>query len=134
LIPTAHQVAISGGPDVHAMCTIDALGIAAMLGHPTAIRSVDPRFGAQIALDVQRGRGGAAARPQDAVVGVAASECGPCGAPEATADTCCAQVNFFASSETARDWFSERPAVCGHVVLLGEAHAAGVAIFGHLLG
>lgn len=41
-IPTAHQVAISAGPTVYAMCAIDALGISAMLGRPANISSRAP--------------------------------------------------------------------------------------------
>jgi Alkylmercury lyase len=47
-IPTAHTVAIGGGPSVYAMCAIDALGIAEMVGRNTTITSTDPVTGDQI--------------------------------------------------------------------------------------
>ncbi|MEV4178413.1 organomercurial lyase, partial [Nonomuraea sp. NPDC049709] len=40
--PTRHRVQINGGPAVFAMCAIDALGIAAMLGRDVRITSADP--------------------------------------------------------------------------------------------
>lgn len=43
--PTPHMVDIDDGPQVHAMCAIDALGIAAMLGPDVMISSVNPRTG-----------------------------------------------------------------------------------------
>jgi hypothetical protein len=43
--PTAHTVVIAGGPTVFAMCAIDALGIADMLGRDVTITSADPASG-----------------------------------------------------------------------------------------
>jgi hypothetical protein len=41
--PASHVVRIAGGPQVHAMCAIGALGIAAMPGADARIISADPR-------------------------------------------------------------------------------------------
>ncbi len=54
--PTAHTVAIADGPRVYAMCAIDALGMAAMLGRDTTIDSADPHHGQPITVTVHNGR------------------------------------------------------------------------------
>jgi hypothetical protein len=43
--PTAIQVSWPGGPQVHAMCAIDALGMSAMLGCPVTITAAEPGTG-----------------------------------------------------------------------------------------
>jgi hypothetical protein len=48
----AHQVQITGRVVAYAMCAIDALGIAAMLGTSVLIRSADPAGGEPIAVTV----------------------------------------------------------------------------------
>lgn len=50
--PTPHRVQISGGPQVHAMCAIDALGIAAMVGKDVTVRSADLGTGDPIAITI----------------------------------------------------------------------------------
>lgn len=40
--PTGHRVQLDGGPVLHAMCAIDALGIALMTGRDAVIESADP--------------------------------------------------------------------------------------------
>src|SRR5262245_17244621 len=49
-VPTAHLVTIDDGPRVYAMCAIDALGIAAMLGRRITIASTDPVAGTDITV------------------------------------------------------------------------------------
>src|SRR5262245_19616406 len=44
-VPTPHVVRIDGGPRVYAMCAIDALGMAAMLGREVTVVSTDTRTG-----------------------------------------------------------------------------------------
>ena len=44
-VPTPHLVDIDGGPRAYAMCAIDALGMAAMLGTGVTITSADPGTG-----------------------------------------------------------------------------------------
>jgi Alkylmercury lyase len=55
-VPTPHTVAIDGGPTVYAMCAIDALGIADMLGRDITIASTDPASGQEINVTVHSGR------------------------------------------------------------------------------
>ena len=42
-VPTPHMVAITGGPQVHAMCAIDAPGIPPMLGADVVIFAAEHR-------------------------------------------------------------------------------------------
>ena len=66
--PTPHLVTISGGPQVYAMCAIDALGIAAMLGKTVTISSSEPGTGAPVTVTVPAADGAAAWEPGTAVV------------------------------------------------------------------
>jgi hypothetical protein len=42
---TAHRVSVANGPTVSANCAVDALGIGAMLGRDTDVRSADSLTG-----------------------------------------------------------------------------------------
>jgi Alkylmercury lyase len=64
--PTAIQVRWDGGPDVYAMCAIDALGMSAMLGRPVAITAAEPGTGRAITVTVDGSR--ARWAPRTAVV------------------------------------------------------------------
>ena len=66
--PTPHLVTISGGPQVYAMCAIDALGIAAMLGKTVTISSSEPGTGAPVTVTVPAAGGAAVWEPGTAVV------------------------------------------------------------------
>jgi ketosteroid isomerase-like protein len=46
---------------------------------------------------------------------------------------CCPVLNFFVSPTSAGRWLSERPQVSGTVISMGEAAAAGRAVFGDVL-
>jgi len=143
--PTAHMVAIEGGPVAYAMCAIDALGIAEMLGRNTAIRSADPVTGKPITVTVQDGK--ATWRPETAVVFVgsdhdaAASSGNGCCPPNssgqtstiAAADLCCNVVNFFTSLPTADTWLATHPDATGVVLAQDQALRLGVDTFAHLL-
>jgi Alkylmercury lyase len=54
-VPTPHLVQISGGPRVHAMRAIEALGIPAMLGTGVTITSAGPRTGEPVTVTVAAG-------------------------------------------------------------------------------
>lgn len=140
-VPTAHTVAIADGPTVFAMCAIDALGIADMLGTAVSITSADPRSGQAISVDVRAGR--ASWRPDTTVVFVgsdatataAAAACCPSDGESMVAaeDRCCGVMNFFASPGTAQAWLAAHRQVTGVVLTQGQAFRLGVDIFGHLL-
>jgi len=66
-VPTPHLVDIDGGPRVYAMCAIDALGMAAMLGTGVTITSAAPGTGEEVTVTV-RADGKTAWQPATAVV------------------------------------------------------------------
>jgi len=123
--PTAHRVRI-GGNEVYAMCAIDALGIAPMLGEPIEIASGDPLSGEEIRVELEPG-GQGRWRPQKAVV-----VSGTAGRGE-SCDCCCPVLNFFVSPESAERWLDLHPEVSGTVISMEDAIAAGRAVFGDLL-
>lgn len=138
--PTPHVVRIAGGPRVHAMCAIDALGVAAMLGTGVTITSADPRTGEPVTITVQAGAETAAWQPRAAVVfyGQRTSS-GPGGSGAATqamppaAEVCCGYVNFFTTPASAAAWAGACPEVTGQVLGQTTALRLGAAIFGGLL-
>lgn len=124
--PTRHRVRISSGIVVHAMCAIDALGIAAMLRTDTRIDSVDVTTGEPITVTTTAGR--VRWEPTGTVVFVGA-EAG--GGP--SADCCCAHLNFFSSSSSARTWSKANPQVPGEVMGQSEALSLSARLFQPLL-
>lgn len=127
--PTGHRVQITGGPQVYAMCAIDALGIAPMLGAAVVIRSADPLTGAPITVSVPAS-GTAAWDPATTVVfdgHVASTPQGP------AADVACSLINFFTGQGTAASWAAGRSDVTGVILQQDEAQRTGAQIFGALL-
>ena len=139
-VPTSHVVRIDGGPRVYAMCAIDALGIAAMLGAGTRITSADPCTSEPVTIAIQADGKTAAWQPPAAVVfSGQRTSCGSHGARSSTpaiapaAEVCCGYMNFFATPASAAAWASLHPGVTGQVLDQTAALRLGVAIFGHLL-
>jgi hypothetical protein len=131
-VPTRHRVAISGGPEVYAMCAIDALGMADMLGRGVTVTSTDPVTDERIHVDVDPGR--AVWAPDTTVVYVGANQ--PAGDGHnvaAAADRCCTVMNFFARPDTTQEWITTHPQVSGAVLTRSQALRLGVDIFGRLL-
>jgi hypothetical protein len=127
--PTGHRVQIAGGPRVYAMCAIDALGIAPMLGAAVTIRSADPLTGAPITVHVPAA-GEAAWDPVTTVVfdgRVARAPHGP------AADIACSTINFFTGPATAASWAGSRPDITGTILRQEEARQIAAQIFGPLL-
>jgi hypothetical protein len=123
--PAAHRVVINGR-SVYAMCAIDALGIAPMLGRPVVVTSLDPVTEAEITVWLQPD-GTGTWQPTEAVV-VARRAC-----EGAAFQGCCQVLNFFASSESAEGYLREHDEVSGQVISLPEAIEAGRCIFGEVL-
>jgi hypothetical protein len=127
-VPTRHQMRISGGPAVFAMCAIDALGVSAMTGVPVVIESADPATGEPVTVNVD----GSASTwdPATAVVYVGRTGDG-CAGPSAS--VCCGYMNFFATGAAAAAWAASHPHITGGI--LGQARAlhVGIGIFGQLL-
>jgi Alkylmercury lyase len=126
--PTRHRVRFPGGHEVDAMCAIDALGIAPMLGERVEVESRDPVSGDEIRTRVAPD-GAAEWWPESAVV--------VAGAIRSEGDNacwgCCRVLNFFASRANAERWLAEHPEVRGCLISMDEAAAAGRAVFGDVL-
>jgi hypothetical protein len=124
--PTGHTVQLDDGPEMNAMCAIDALGIPLMTGHDAVIASADPSDGQPIRIER---RGGAWQwTPTDTAVLLAQSSGhGP------AADCLCPAITFHTSHRRAEDQLRGRPELTG--VVLDQAHAVEVAreSFGALL-
>ncbi len=125
--PRGHRVLIDGKRWVEAMCAIDALGIAPMLGLPIEIYSRDRLTGGEIWVRLDPSEG-ARWEPKQAVV-LAGSAC--CEGPSFRA--CCDVLNFFETRENAEHYLAENPSVSGHPISLPEAIDAGRIVFGDLL-
>ena len=129
-VETPHRVQVSGGAAVYAMCAVDALGMAMMLGSDVVIESADPWSGAPVTVSV-RATGSSSWRPVTAVVfdGRLAHDC--CGP---SASVCCGYMNFFASRGSARKWAAAHPEITGTILSKSRALKLGQQIFGQLLG
>ena len=125
--PRGHRVLIDGSYSVEAMCAIDALGIAPMLGLPIEITSRDPHTDREVWVRLDPGEG-AWWEPETAVVldGCVGSD-GP------SYRTCCEALNFFESGESALSYLVTNPDISGRAIPLPEAIELGRAIFGDLL-
>jgi hypothetical protein len=127
-LPTAHRVQIADGANVYAMCAIDALGIAPMVGSKVVILSADPSTGQAITVTVD-GKN-SEWRPRTAVVfdGSTGSDCaGP------SAEICCGYMNFFATRAAATAWAQAHPEITGGILTQDRAIKVGKQIFGRLL-
>lgn len=124
--PTRHRVRLSSGAEVFAMCAIDALGIAFMLGQPTDISSTDPGTGEPIAISLPLTEP-AAWSPHDAVV-----VAGHKGSGASLACTC-PHTNFASSPQHARALLEAAPDITGDVLSMPEAIEHGRQTFGGLL-
>lgn len=125
-VPTGHVVHIRGGPQVYAMCAIDALGMAKMLGADLRIDSTDPRTGAPVVVTFTDGV--ADWIPDTAVVysGMRAGA-GP------AVDICCSYLNFHTDHAGAAAWAAEQPLVTGRVLTQSQAVTSAEATFGPIL-
>jgi Alkylmercury lyase len=137
-VPTPHLVDIDGGPRVYAMCAIDALGMAAMLGTGVMITSADPRTGEVVTVTVPADGRTASWQPATAVVFdgrlISGEACGPGPAARAAAaEACCGYMNFFGTRASAAAWDAAHPGVTGEILGQAAALRLGVDIFGELL-
>jgi len=125
--PRGHRVLIDSTHHVEAMCAIDALGIAPMLGVPIEITSRDPHTGTEVWVRLEPDEG-AWWEPRSAVVldGCVCAE-GP------SYRSCCTALNFFASTESANGYLAANPEVSGRAMPMIEAIELGRSIFGGLL-
>ena len=126
--PTAHSVRFASGHEAHAMCAIDALGIASMFDQPIQITSTDPLTGESVRTRLTA-NGEETAEPESAVV-----VAGVIDRSHESFRGCCPALNFFTSAESAERWLEQHPAVRGQVVSVSDASAAGRAVFGDVFG
>jgi alkylmercury lyase len=125
--PTDHQVSLSNGIRVFAMCALDALGIPLMISEDATINSVDPET--RRPVTVQRRGKEWQWQPDSAVVVLAWTD-GTC----ARAFGLCQSTNFHAGTESAERWLAGSPTVTGMVVDHDSAVALAARSFETLLG
>ena len=124
--PTPHQVRLPGGVTLHAMCTVDALGIPPMLGTDAIITSSEPGTAEPVTITVTAGH--AHWDPPGTVALYAWRDCsGP------AAETCCDLISFFTSRKAARIWARTRPRAGAVILSASQASQLGTDIFGSLL-
>jgi len=125
--PRGHRVLIDGEHWVEAMCAIDALGIAPMLGSPVEIYSHDPLSRGEVWVRLDP-NDGAWWEAEEAVV-LSGSAC--CEGPSFRG--CCDVLNFFETRANAGRYLAEHRDVGGHPISLPEAIEAGRIVFGDVL-
>lgn len=123
---TPFKVTLADNRERYAVCAIDALGIAAMLGQPVTIRSHCHHCREPLQIDV---------RPDGPIGGadimVWVGERGDVRKKACT--SFCTTLNFFRSEEHLGSWWEAHPDVPGAAAVLDEAFALGARIFGKLL-
>jgi hypothetical protein len=126
-VPTPIRVTWADGPDVYAMCAIDALGMSAMLGRPVTITAAEPDTARAITVTVDADR--ARWSPRAAVVFAGATSGRGCP----SVDRCCGYISFFATARAARAWARRHPEITGTVLSRDAALHFGIGAFGALL-
>lgn len=125
--PTPHKVHLVDGPQVYAMCAVDALGMSFMLKKDAEIRSACVQCGGEIQIQVKSEQL-AQQSPEDIVVWF------PTVREKCIAATAlCPDLNFFCSSDHLRQWGIEHPEQNGQLLTLIQAVEYGRKTFGPLL-
>ena len=125
--PTRHRVRLAAGPDVYAMCAIDALGMPFMLKQDAEIASACEQCGGDIELQI--GNGNITHKsPGEIVVwyGVIEEGC-------VVATDLCPDLNFFCSSKHLEAWTKEHPNRAGAMLTLDQALERGRQSFEKLM-
>lgn len=126
--PTAHAVHLTAGPQVYALCAIDALGMPVMLGQAANIvsRCAECHIPVEVAVAPS---GLARYSPRESVVWfpIAEDVCCP------VAESRCPDINFFCSSDHRDTWWQARGQPEGLSMTMPEAFEAGREIFGKIL-
>ena len=125
--PTAHRVLLAGGPQVYAMCAIDALGMPFMLRRDADIVSTCARCGVEVRVEVRSGRVTAYA-PSDVTVWLGEMSEGCVAATDL-----CPDLNFFCSPVCVDAWTIVRPDTRGERLNFDEALTRGRQVFEGLL-
>ena len=119
------SVLIDGERWVEAMCAIDALGIAPMLGLPVEIYSHDPLSRGEVWVRLDPSDG-AWWEPEAAAV-LTGSAC--CEGPSFRG--CCDVLNFFQSKQNAEQYLLEHEQV-SFPISIPEASELGRSVFGDI--
>lgn len=125
---TGHQVKLRGH-SLHALCAIDALGVAGMYGTDVLVRSPCRLCGATVhAATADKGSALGSVAPAEAVVWYDFAFSGSAAA------SCCTAIAFFCSDDHLRRWLdAQTPRRGGVRLTMGEALEVGRAIFGPVL-
>jgi hypothetical protein len=123
---TAHRVRLAGGPEVFAMCAVDALGMPFMLGRDARIESQCEDCKVTVRIELHRGEMVGHA-PADTVVwlGEHAEGC-------VAATDLCPDLNFFCSPGHLGHW-REQTGASGEQLSLEQALARGRRVFEHVM-
>jgi hypothetical protein len=125
--PTSHRVQLANGPQVYAMCAIDALGMPFMLKKGAKIRSACAYCEGEIQLQVQAGQI-IQHSPEGMVVWL------PTMREKCVAATdLCPELNFFCSPAHLSQWSTEHPEQHGQLLTLTQAVEYGRKTFEPLL-
>jgi hypothetical protein len=121
--PTAHRVQLASGPEVYAMCAIDALGMPFMLRRDAEIHSSCIYCSKEVQIQIQAGqlRGH---RPRRLVVWLPTvkEKC-------VAAIDLCPSLNFFCSTAHLKLWHMAHPEHHGQLLTLAQALEKGRSIF-----
>jgi hypothetical protein len=123
---TGIRVRPTGGPEIWAMCAIDALGIPQMARCDATIEASDPRSHDPVRVDCSRGRW--SWRPSSTVVLVAGT-----GHGGTLAQCSCPLITFHVSKQNALDYLNGQLGATGGVLSKRKAHALAGKIFSGLL-
>ena len=125
---TGHQVKLRGH-SLHALCAIDALGVAGMYGADVQVRSPCRFCGATVhAATSDEGSALGSAAPAEALVWYDFAFSG------SAATSCCTAIAFFCSDDHLRRWLdAQAPRREGIRLTMGEALEMGSAIVGPVL-
>jgi hypothetical protein len=123
-IPTKHRVKLYSR-HLHAVCAVDALGVASMLRTDTEIESSCHTCGARIEIATcQNGRSLSHSRPTEAVLWYDFAYA------EAAAASCCPAIAFFCSGAHLEQWLlAQSPKRFGSWLTLDEGLEVGRALF-----
>lgn len=125
--PTSHRVRLAGGPEVFAMCAIDALGMPFMLRRDADIISLCAGCGTEVRVEVRGGHVTAYA-PSDVTVWLGEMSEGCVAATDL-----CPDLNFFCSTACIDAWISAHPGKLGERLDFEDAVSRGRHLFESLL-
>ena len=125
---TEHRVKLADHV-LHALCAVDALGVGAMYGTDSFVRSSCRRCGAAVSVRTDKqGTAIADARPSGVMVWYDLAY------DRKAATSCCPSIAFFCGAEHLRMWRADEGANrSGYDLTLAEAFEVGRALFGPLL-